>query len=145
MRTTIPLLLLLLLAPTAQAAFYKCTFGDDASPLFTDNNRRGKCVRLDVDSGPARTVTESPRKRASSNPSPTNFPKVDKSTQSKRDDVRRSLLLEERRSEESALAAVLATLTGKARNPGDQAKLQENRRLHEKNIEMLDKELSRIK
>lgn len=144
MQKALPALLLILLAPTAQAAFYKCTFGDDASPLFTDNNRRGKCVRLDVDSGPAPSASGS-RKRASSNPSPANFPRVDKATQGKRDDVRRDLLLEERKNEEGALAAVLAALTGKSRNPAEHTRLQESRRLHEKNIEMLDKELSRIK
>jgi hypothetical protein len=71
---------------------------------------------------------------------------VDRQTQSKRDNVRRTLLMEERANEENSLAAARAALAGgKQRAPAEQARLTENLRLHEKNIEMLDKELARIK
>lgn len=130
------------LAWPAQAAIYKCT-NAEGDVLFTDNKRAGACKLVEGESG-----TAAPRKRASQtgNPSPASFPKVDKQTQSKRDDVRRTLLLEERGNEEKALAATRASLAnGKPRTPAEQARLTENQRLHEKNIEMLDKELARIK
>jgi len=77
---------------------------------------------------------------------PSHFPKVDKSTQIKRDDMRRQLLVEEMRSEERNLAASRNELSLGSRRPGsDISKLTESVRMHEKNIEMLNKELSHIR
>lgn len=143
MQKALPALLLLSLALPAEAAIYKYVDAE-GNVTFTDRYRPG-AVKL-VDDG-NHTVAPSARRRGGqTSASPANFPRVDRQTQSRRDDVRRSLLLDERKSEENALAAVLSALAGgKPRSPADQAKLQENRRLHEKNIEMLDKELARIK
>lgn len=74
---------------------------------------------------------------------PSDFPRVDKSTQRKRDDVRRNLLLEELASEQKLLDGARASARGKAAN--EQSKWQETLRLHEKNIEMLNKELANIR
>lgn len=74
------------------------------------------------------------------------FPRVDTGTQSKRDDMRRQLLVEELRSEERNLAASRSELSQGSRRPGaDIGKLTEAVRMHEKNIEMLNKELSHIR
>lgn len=77
---------------------------------------------------------------------PSYFPRVDTGTQSKRDDMRRQLLVEELRSEERNLAASRSELAAGSRRPGsDLGKLTEAVRMHEKNIQMLNKELSHIR
>lgn len=131
---------LALLALPAQAAVYKYVDAD-GNVTFTDRYRPGAIKFLDTE--PGHTPAATPGKRSGT---PANFPRVDRKTQSRRDDVRRALLLEERGNEEKALADVRAQLTdARPRNPGDLGRLEESRRLHEKNIEMLDKELARIK
>jgi len=147
MSKALPALLLVCLALPAQAAIYKYVDAE-GNITFTDRYRPGAVKLVDTASGETGAPAERPRKRNSQtgNPSPTSFPKVDKQTQGKRDDVRRTLLLEERGNEEKALAATRASLAdGTKRNPTEQSRLTENQRLHEKNIEMLDKELARIK
>ena len=131
------------LAMPAQAAIYKYVDAE-GNITFTDRYRPGATKLVDT---PGDASTAAPRKsRRHASPSPANFPKVDRQTQSRRDDVRRTLLLEERGNEEKALAGTLANLaSGKPRTGAEQTRLLENRRLHEKNIEMLDKELARIK
>lgn len=132
------------LATPAHAVIYKCV-SPEGEITFADRRLSRSCHVFDSAGGPAGTAS-SPRRKASSNPSPASFPKVDRQTQQKRDDVRRTLLQEERKNEENALAAVRASLgDGKSRSPAERTKLTENQRLHEKNIEMLDKELARIK
>lgn len=138
-------LLALILSVPAQAAIYKYVDAE-GNITFTDRYRPGAVKLVDTQNEPA--AATSPRKRNGGrvSSSPANFPKVDSGTQRKRDDVRRSLLLEERNAEQSALTAVLSALgDGKKRAASEQTRLKESQRLHEKNIEMLDKELARIK
>ncbi|NTV96166.1 MAG: DUF4124 domain-containing protein [Thiobacillus sp.] len=126
----------------SQAAVYKYVDAD-GNITFSDRYRPGAVKFLDSGSGTA--LSTSPRKRAGI-PTPADFPRVDRNTQNKRDDVRRSLLQEERSNEENALSGIRTQLIdGKPRSTAELNKLQESRRLHEKNIEMLDKELARIK
>ncbi len=88
--------------------------------------------------------TKIDRKRAAGNPSPGNFPRVDPDAQGKRDDMWRKLLLEELGSEQRGLSAAQSTRTH--RPPGTEFdRLGESVRLHEKNIEMLNKELGHLK
>lgn len=145
MSKALPALLLVCLALPAQAAIYKYVDAE-GNITFTDRYRPGAVKLVDSAEGPTTPVT-TPRKRGSrAGPSPADFPRVDSQTQRKRDDVRRTLLTEERNNEENALAALRATLAnGKPRSATEQTKLTESRRLHEKNIEMLDKELARLK
>ncbi|MFZ5483800.1 MAG: hypothetical protein ACOZB0_06170 [Pseudomonadota bacterium] len=143
-------LLLSCLASPAGAVTYKCTLGPDEPPLYTDNTRRGRCVRLAEDPGVATQISlpqpAGAKSKAASGPSPADFPKVDKTTQNRRDDKRRTLLMEERQQEETALARVRTQLDDRtARAPQERSRLQESLRLHQRNIEMLDKELARIK
>lgn len=137
-------LALILLAPTAKAAIYKYV-DSDGNVTFMDKYRPGAVKIADMpDEPPAAPKSRRASKYRSA--SPTDFPKVDATTQRKRDDIRRDLLQEERNSEAKSLAAARANLTAAGnRPPAEQAKLTENVRLHEKNIEMLDKELARIK
>ena len=78
---------------------------------------------------------------AAASPSPANFPKVDEATQRTRDQGRRGILNEEMSHEQSLLADARKQLTAA---PND-AKLKDNVTFHEKNIEALQKEMSRIK
>lgn len=137
-------LTLALLAPTARAAIYKYV-DSDGNVTFTDKFRPGAVKIADMpDEPPAAPKSRRASKYRSA--SPNDFPKVDVATQRKRDDIRRNLLQEERDSEVKNLAAARANLTAAGnRPPAEQSKLTENVRLHEKNIEMLDKELARIK
>jgi hypothetical protein len=137
------LLVLLLagLSAPAMAAIYKFV-DEDGNVTFSDRYRPG-AVKF-FDGGTGHAVSTSPRKRASM-PTPANFPRVDSHTQNRRDDIRRDLLLEERKNEENALASVRAGLADLKRSAAERGKLAESQRLHEKNLEMLDKELARIK
>jgi len=140
-------LLALILSVPAQAAIYKYVDAE-GNITFTDRYRPGAVKLVDTQDTPTGTATPARKRNGGGvkSGSPANFPKVDSGTQRKRDDVRRSLLLEERTAEATALAAVCALLgDGRKRAAAELAKLQESQRLHEKNLEMLDKELARIK
>lgn len=94
-------------------------------------------------------TSTSPPKSTRSNKqisTPGYFPRVDTGTQRKRDDMRRQLLEEEMSGERRNLAAAQAAFSAGSRRPGaDLKSLMDSVRLHEKNIEMLTKELSRIR
>ncbi|MBV1774310.1 DUF4124 domain-containing protein [Burkholderiaceae bacterium DAT-1] len=76
-------------------------------------------------------------------PTPSNFPRVDSSTQNARDQNRLSILQSEMDSEQRLLNQVRNNLQTSA--PEKQAKLRDEVMLHEKNIEALKKEMSRAK
>ncbi|MFA5082252.1 MAG: DUF4124 domain-containing protein [Hydrogenophilaceae bacterium] len=136
-------LLLAGLALPAQAVIYKYVDAD-GNVSFSDRYRPG-AVKF-IDDGKGHAISAPRKRRAYGAPSPADFPRIDQKTQSRRDDIRRTLLLEERGNEERSLKTTRATLTdGKPRSAAEQGRLIENQRLHEKNIEMLDKELARIK
>lgn len=145
------LLFLAVLAPAAQAEIYKfvdenglVTYtnmprpGSKPQMVIPDLSKPGKAVPVPAPAG----TPKSGGKIAT----PSYFPKVDVGTQRKRDDMRRQLLVEELRSEERNLAAAKTALGQGSRTPGaDVRKLSDAVRMHEKNIEMLNKELSHIR
>ena len=92
----------LLVAFNAQAQIYECV---DASgnKVFTNIKSQAKgCRALDV--GPVNTVPAF-KPPAKTQPAPTNFPKVDASTQRERDADRRRILEQELGNEQKELAA----------------------------------------
>ena len=116
-------------------------------------------VKLNVEP-PVSTAPETPTARPrAKTPTPANFPRVDRETQTKRDDKRKQILLEELEAEKKALEEarvaytegeavpeVFRTKDGKVRR--NVAKYDEKmQRLkatvdaHERNIELLQKEL----
>ncbi|HNU64474.1 MAG TPA: DUF4124 domain-containing protein [Thiobacillaceae bacterium] len=144
------ILLCLSWSSTSQAEIYKFV-DDNGMVTYTNMPRPGvkpQAVIPDVPTtgGPrARTATTGPRKPVVRG-SPAYFPRVDMGTQRKRDDMRRQLLEEERGSEERNLSAARAALAQGSRQPGaDLRRLRDAVRMHEKNIEMLNKELSHIR
>jgi hypothetical protein len=136
---------LALLALPCQAAIYKYV-DSDGNITFTDKYRPG-AVKIAASPDDSAESTTKSRRRGKSpiRATPANFPRVDAATQQKRDDVRRTLLLEERGKEEKSLAAAKTTQASGKGTPDDRKKQSENIRLHEKNIELLDAELARIK
>lgn len=144
-------LLCLAWAGAGQAEIYKFV-DDNGFVTYTNMPRPGAKPELVIpDAGHVqekRAVTPSASKRKSSTSSstPAYFPRVDMGTQRKRDDMRRQLLEEELGSEQRNLSAAKSALAAGSRQPGtDLKKLLDAVRLHEKNIEMLNKELSHIR
>lgn len=140
-------LICLLWSQIAWGDIYK--FVDENGHVTYTNMPRPGAKPLDI--GPpskARAPQSKPEKRrsAASNPTPANFPRIDPGTQRKRDDMRRQLLVEELASEQRNLTAALSAYAGGRRQPGsDLNRLMDAVRLHEKNIEMLNKELGHLR
>lgn len=146
-------LFLLVLAPAAQAEIYKFV-DENGLVTYTNMPRPGAKPQLVIPELPAAAPAaagKSAPPAAKAKPSgriatPSYFPRVDTGTQRKRDDMRRQLLMEELRSEERNLAAARSAFSAGSRQPGsDITKLLDSVRMHEKNIEMLNKELSHIR
>lgn len=138
-------------ASASHAEIYKFV-DDNGFVTYTNMPRPGlkpELVIPDATKTPSKAIdTVSPAKRKTSTRSstPAYFPRVDTSTQRKRDDMRRQLLEEEMSSEQRNLAAAKSSFAQDSRQPGaDLKKLMDAVRLHEKNIEMLNKELSHIR
>lgn len=131
----------------AVAAIYKYE-RPDGSIEYTDKRRFGTKPQLVIpDAKPVSPSAETPKQqapRSQRNAAPMHFPKVDSDTQKKRDDVRRDLLREELASEQRELAAAKSAQVA-AKTGADQRQLAEAVGLHEKNIEMLNKELARMR
>lgn len=136
---------------TVQAEIYKF-IDDQGNVTYTNLPRPGaKKLDLDLTPPPAANVPKDaaavrkPRSGVTTS-SPVYFPRVDPNTQRRRDDMRRQLLLQELASEQRNLDAARRELATAARQPGaDLNKLADSVRLHERNIEMLNKELSLIR
>lgn len=142
-------LLLLAMPHQALAEIYKFV-DENGLVTYTNMPRPGAKPQLIIPDiskiGPAPGSPDKKAKSSGKISTPSYFPKVDTGTQSKRDDMRRQLLVEELRSEERNLAASRSELAAGSRRPGtDLGKLTEAVRMHEKNIQMLNKELSHIR
>ncbi len=135
---------------SVQAEIYKF-IDDQGNVTYTNIPRPGaKKLELDVPPPPAASVpkdsaAKKPRSSVTA-PSPVYFPRVDPHTQRRRDDMRRQLLRQELASEQRNLDAARRALATAMRQPGaDIDKLADSVRLHERNIQMLNKELSLIR
>jgi len=142
-------LLILALPPAAMAEIYKFV-DENGLVTYTNMPRPGikpQMVIPDITRSSAPPAASDKKAKSSGKiPTPSYFPKVDSQTQVKRDDMRRQLLVEELRSEERNLAASRSELATNSRRPGaDIGKLTDSVRMHEKNIQMLNKELSHLR
>ncbi|HUW27155.1 MAG TPA: DUF4124 domain-containing protein [Sulfuriferula sp.] len=140
----------LVISLPVHAEIYK--YVDESGQVTYTNLPKRGAKRLDL--GPVATSIAPARKKEVS--SPANFPRVDSNTQRKRDDLRRSVLQDELRTEERNLAeATAAQKTGEALRSGEQPgsaswrarsdKLRDIVKRHEDNISALKKELASIK
>ena len=138
----------LLWAQAGYGEIYKFV-DENGHVTYTNMPRPGaRTLQLEPVTGkPAAGTAKGEKKRsAAANPSPGNFPRVDPGTQRKRDDMRRQLLMEELSSEQRNLTAAQSAYIAGRRQPGaDLNHLLDGVRLHEKNIEMLNKELAHIR
>lgn len=130
----------------SRAEIYK--FVDDNGHVTYTNMPRPGAKKLDLNlpvGNPATTKSEKKHGTAL-NPTPGYFPRVDPGTQRKRDDMRRQLLVEELDSEQRNLSAAQSAYASGRHQPGAELnRLIEAVHLHEKNIEMLNKELGHIR
>jgi hypothetical protein len=146
-------LIFLLVPVSAYAEIYKYV-DENGQVTFTDVYRRG-AKRLDVPSGP-QGLTGKPQKRASLNPSPANFPRIDAATQRKRDDIRRQVLQDEIASERKNVDDARRQLAlGSRLQVGERAtdstyasrvaRLRAAIEQHEQNVSAIQRELSNLK
>lgn len=173
MKTTSFCLLILVAGPVLADT---CKYEDaDGRIIYTNMPMKGaKKISCFGQEGAAPSTgggSRSGKTSSYSQPTPSNFPRVDSSTQRQRDDTRRKILEEELANEQKALEQAKkdyaegeenpetfkTTIAGKNGKPqtvtrrdvagfeGKMQKLQENVDLHEKNIQMLQKEIGGIK
>ena len=148
------LLCLVLVAP-AQAEIYKYV-DENGQVTFTDVYRKG-AQRIELPGAPAPLPagSKAPR-RASYNPSPADFPRIDASTQKRRDDIRRQVLQDEIDGERrNADEARRQMALGVRLQPGERAtdasylnrvnKLRASVQQHEQNIVSIQRELANLK
>ncbi len=141
---------LLVYGHACRAEIYKFV-DDNGFVTYTNMPRPGAKPQMVIkdaqpDAGKKAAVPATKRKSSSRSSTPDYFPRVDTSTQRKRDDMRRQLLEDELHMERNNLTAAQTAFTTGSRQPGaDMKKLLDAVRLHEKNIEMLNKELSHIR
>lgn len=122
-------LYLLMYIGHASADIYKCT-GDGGVNTFVDGNTKTNyknCQIVMRENG----VKNPSNKQAT--PTPNDFPKINKQTQIQRDDKRKEILLSELNAEKKALEL--------AQNQS----VQNDITMHQKNIELLKKEVGALK
>lgn len=148
-------LLSLLAATSAQAEIYK--FVDESGQVtFTDVYRKG-AKRIEFPGAPAPlSPGRKAPSRASANPSPADFPRIDAGTQKRRDDIRRQVLQDEvageRRNAEEARRQLAL---GERLQPGERAtdatyinrvkQLRANLQQHEQNVTSIQRELANLR
>jgi hypothetical protein len=148
-------LLCLVLAVPAQGDIYK--YVDESGRVtFTDVYKKGaKRIELPGAPTPLPARDKAPR-RTSSSPSPANFPRIDASTQKRRDDIRHQVLMDEIAAERrSAEEARRQLAVGKRLQPGEHAtdetylsrikKLKITVQQHEDNVAAIQRELANLK
>ncbi len=130
----------------AQAEIYKSI---DAEGHVTYSSTPSKgAKKLGLEPLPA---PPSHSERVRNNASPSDFPKVNSSTQKSRDGTRRKILMDELATEEKLLAEARAnqkqseTFRNDAKSEGKLHSLQEEVTLHEKNVSALKTELSNVR
>ena len=120
-----------LLTPCVFADVYKCS-GDGGTPTFVDGKTKANyqnCQLMMRDNGSKVPYN----KQATATATPSDFPKVNKQTQSQRDEKRKEILLSELRAEQSALETIKTQPTSSEIN------------LHQQNIQLLKKEINALK
>lgn len=137
-----------------QADIYKCV-AKDGHITYSNMNDKG-CKRLSLDPVPASSPATPAAKPAARTPTPADFPKVDEGAQRSRDSDRRRILDGELASEQKALDVARKELADQeSTRYGDERNYQkmldrlqpfkDRVALHERNVEALRSELSRLR
>lgn len=142
-------------AGLVQAEIYKSVDADGHVTYSNTPSKGAKPLGLEPLAPPsrARDYSHSPRSsspsyspRARDQATPRDFPRVDSSTQKRRDDMRFKILSDELATEEKLLADAKASLKQSGAQPPEKSRaLQEEVTLHVRNISALKTELSNIK
>lgn len=147
----------LLMPLLAHAEIYKYV-DENGQVTFTDVYKRGS-KRIDLPGAPSGLSYrpgEKLHKRASYNPSPGNFPRIDTATQKKRDDIRRQVLQDEvsaerRNSEEARRQLALGERLQPGERPGDSTYINRVKKLratlmqHDQNVSAIQREIGNLK
>jgi hypothetical protein len=153
--TRFSFLLCLALAAPAQAEIYKYV-DENGQVTFTDVYKKG-AKRIDLPGAPTPLAPAGKEsRRASYNPSPADFPRIDAGTQKRRDDIRRQVLQEEIAGERRNADEARRQLTlGERLQPGERAtdasylnrvkQLRAGVQQHEQNIVSIQRELANLK
>jgi len=152
----------------AHADIYKCV-GDSGIPAFvdgktkTESNYKNCVLFIRDDSTSGKSSTKAGRQSQTKTATPADFPRVDRQTQSQRDDKRKDILQQELEAEKQALEDAKKAYAEGESNPEmftsangkrfrnvpkfqeKMQKLQSDVDTHEKNIELLQKELDSTK
>lgn len=147
-------LLSLILAAPAQAEIYKYV-DENGQVTFTDVYKKGG-HRIVLPGAPASLPAGKATRRASYNPSPADFPRIDVATQKRRDDVRRQVLQDEIAGERREADEARRQLAlGERLQPGERAndssyltrvnKLRATVQRHEQNVAAIQRELANLK
>jgi hypothetical protein len=148
-------LLCLILAAPVQAEIYKYV-DENGQVTFTDVYKKG-AKRIDLPGAPAPlSSTDKAPRRASYNPSPADFPRIDAGTQKRRDDIRRQVLQDEISGERrNADEARRQLALGERLQPGERAtdtsyinrvkNLRATVQQHEQNVSSIQRELANLK
>ena len=151
----LPFLLSLILAAPAQAEIYKYV-DENGQVTFTDVYRKG-AKRIDLPGAPTPLSSGGKAsRRASYNPSPADFPRIDAGTQKRRDDIRRQVLQDEIAGERrNADEARRQLALGERLQPGERAtdatylnrvkKLRATVQQHEQNVSSIQRELANLR
>lgn len=152
------LLLCIILVPTlAQAEIYKYV-DENGEVTFTDVFKKGS-TRIDLPTVPRGLPFGGGgklQKRASYQPSPSNFPRIDVATQQRRDDIRRQVLQDEVAAErKNADEARRQLAIGERLQPGEKVsdssyvnrvkKLRATISEHDQNVSAIQREINNLK
>ena len=120
-----------LCTPCTFADVYRCS-SDSGTPTFVDGNTKANyknCQLMMRDNGTKVAFNN----QMPPTVTPSDFPKVDKQTQSKRDDKRKEILLSELSAEQNALE--------KSKSHGAISETN----MHQQNVQLLQKEINALK
>lgn len=149
MKTRYLLALLCVISPLTQAEIYKAV-DENGHVTYSNAPLKGgkKIISSQHGDGQKRSSKVS---AARGNPSPNNFPKIDNETQRNRDGTRQKILQHELESEEKLLIDARKSLRDTETNRTDpkyddkMKALAAEVKVHEKNIEALNTELSKLR
>jgi Domain of unknown function (DUF4124) len=141
-------------ASTSNHILYKCT--DQAGvTLYTNQKTKDRtCTVLSVavmappsQKGTSNGVAPAPtdRKTAAKTPTPADFPRVSGNDQKTRDNDRRAILDRELATEQANLEKAKVPTPASTTSPAARQAWQDSIALHERNIEALNKEISRLR
>ena len=154
MRTLLLSLCIFFVPVYAQAEIYKYV-DENGEVTFTDVYKKGS-KRIDLPALPNYGGGGKLQKRASYQPSPSNFPRIDAATQQKRDDIRRQVLQDEVETErKNAEEARRQLAIGERLQPGEKVsdstyvnrvkKLRATISEHDQNISAIQREINNLK